>query len=87
MSLSKVNDEVARLTIGFWEDPPEYFDKIVWKSYVKDHQHLFENDDVSSSLREDKSLNLQTPPQLDLTMQELLMWAMGLISDYLQKIE
>ena len=75
------------LTIGFWEDPPEYFDKIVWRWYVKDHQHLFEKGDVSGPLRENKSLNLQTPAQLDLNMQELLMWAIGVISNYLQKIE
>jgi nicotinamide/nicotinate riboside kinase len=75
------------LTVGFWEDPPEYFDKIVWKSYIKDHQHLFENNDINGHVREDKLLNIQTPAQIDLNMQELLMWAMGLISDYLQKID
>jgi len=71
---------------GFWEDPPEYFDKIVWKSYVKDHRHLFENGDVGGSLRDDVP-NLQTPSHLDLDMQELLVWAMGSISNYLQSIE
>jgi len=59
----------------------------VWKWYIKDHQHLFQNGDVNGPLREDKSLNLQTPAQLDLTMQELLMWAMGVVSNYLANIE
>jgi nicotinamide/nicotinate riboside kinase len=76
-----------RLTKGFWQDPPEYFDKIVWKSYIKDHQHLFHDNDINGPLREDKILNIQTPIQADLNMQELLMWAMGLISNYLQNIE
>ena len=75
------------MTIGFWEDPPEYFDKIVWRSYIKDHQHLFENNDINGHLREDKLLNIQTPAHIDLNMQELLMWAMGLISNYLQNID
>jgi nicotinamide/nicotinate riboside kinase len=75
------------LTIGFWEDPPGYFDKIVWKSYVGDHKHLFENADINGPLREENPLNLQTPVQLDLSMQELLMWAIGVVSDYLQNIE
>jgi nicotinamide/nicotinate riboside kinase len=77
----------TELISGFWEDPPGYFDKIVWKWYVKDHQHLFENNHIDGPLREDKSLNLQTPVQLDLTMQELLMWAMGVVSNYLEHIE
>ena len=72
---------------GFWEDPPEYFDKIVWKWYVKDHQHLFENGDVNGPLQKGDNLSLQTPARLDLTRQELLMWAIGVISNYLQSIE
>ena len=72
------------MTQGFWKDPPEYFEKIVWKWYVNDHQHLFENGDINGPLREDKSLDLKTPARLDLTMQELLMWAIGVITDYLQ---
>ena len=75
------------LMIGFWKDPPEYFDKVVWKWYIRDHGHLFENNDVDDSLREDRELNLHTPVQLDLSMQELLMWALGVISDYLRTIE
>jgi nicotinamide/nicotinate riboside kinase len=77
----------SQLRPGFWEDPPGYFDKIVWKYYIKDHQHLFENNDINGPVRENKSLNLQTPAQLDLTMQELLIWGMGVISNYLQTIE
>lgn len=26
-----------------WEDPPGYFDKIVWPAYVSDHGYLFES--------------------------------------------
>ena len=72
---------------GFWEDPPEYFDKIVWKWYAKNHESLFQNNDINGCLRENRSLNLQTPVQLDLSMQDLLVWAMGVILNYLQTIE
>ena len=71
---------------GFWTDPPGYFDKIVWKSYVRDHKHLFENDDINETLRENKELDLNTPVQMDLNMQELLIWAIGVLSKYLQEL-
>lgn len=35
---------------GTWEDPPHYFDKIVWPAYVESHKHLFIDNDVSKSL-------------------------------------
>jgi len=35
---------------GFWRDPPEYFEKIVWPEYVKSHEHLFENGNVNGRL-------------------------------------
>ncbi|KAH3676168.1 hypothetical protein WICMUC_002190 [Wickerhamomyces mucosus] len=34
----------------FWEDPPDYFDKIVFPAYSKTHGYLFENNDVNKSL-------------------------------------
>ncbi|GEQ68234.1 hypothetical protein JCM33374_g1901 [Metschnikowia sp. JCM 33374] len=35
---------------GFWQDPPGYFDNIVWPAYVASHKHLFEGDDVEAPL-------------------------------------
>lgn len=29
-----------------WQDPPHYFDNIVYPAYVDAHKHLFENQDV-----------------------------------------
>lgn len=37
---------------GFWEDPPNYFDNIVWPEYKRTHKHLFENDNVETKLTE-----------------------------------
>lgn len=33
---------------GVWEDPPDYFDNIVYPAYVKAHAHAFEGNDVES---------------------------------------
>lgn len=35
---------------GFWEDPPNYFDDIVWPEYVRTHKHLFVDGDVEGQL-------------------------------------
>jgi hypothetical protein len=32
---------------SFWEDPPGYWDDIVWPAYVKAHQDMFENRDYA----------------------------------------
>ena len=39
---------------GFWEDPPGYFDKIVWPNYVDEHAWLFENGDVEGRVDKGK---------------------------------
>lgn len=31
---------------GFWQDPPGYFEDVVWPNYVKEHGYLFEDGDV-----------------------------------------
>lgn len=31
---------------GFWQDPPDYFDKIVWPNFVKEHGWMFYGEDV-----------------------------------------
>ncbi|CAG8703317.1 957_t:CDS:2 [Cetraspora pellucida] len=28
---------------GYWSDPPNYFDTMVWPNYVKSHRHLFKD--------------------------------------------
>jgi nicotinamide/nicotinate riboside kinase len=35
---------------GFWTDPPDYVEKIVWPNYVRSHAWLFENGDVQGRL-------------------------------------
>ncbi|KAF3994036.1 hypothetical protein FT663_00056 [Candidozyma haemuli var. vulneris] len=38
---------------GFWEDPPNYFDNIVWPEYRRTHSHLFINGDVEGELNDE----------------------------------
>lgn len=35
---------------GFWQDPPDYFDHIVWPNYVKTHGPLFVDGDCEGEL-------------------------------------
>ena len=44
---------------------------------------MFEDGDVDGPLREN-GLDLQAPARMDLNMQELLMWAMGVLTNHLQ---
>lgn len=52
---------------GVWEDPPNYFDQIVYPAYVKAHEHIFEDGNVEKGmLRETwglggKSLQVMRP--------------------------
>lgn len=67
---------------GFWEDPPGYFDDIVWPAYQRYYSYLFENHDVSDKL------NDQLAQELDLRhlvgdagprMPDVLEWALDII--------
>lgn len=31
--------------LGYWQDPPGYFDAIVWPEYVKWNKHLLDKDE------------------------------------------
>ena len=33
--------------LGYWTDPPGYFDDIVWPEYIKCNKHLFLGEDRS----------------------------------------
>ncbi|CDO96454.1 unnamed protein product [Kluyveromyces dobzhanskii CBS 2104] len=36
---------------SFWVDPPYYFDEFVYKSYTREHKHMFLNDDIEGELK------------------------------------
>ena len=69
---------------GFWEDPPEYVDKVVWPNYVKDHAFLFENGDVEASMKQDQldRLNIHAVPAgAQRNMTACVQWAFDVLED------
>ncbi|KAI3405976.2 NRK1 [Candida oxycetoniae] len=36
---------------GFWVDPPNYFEKIVWPAFKQSHKYLFKSEDVEGELK------------------------------------
>jgi nicotinamide/nicotinate riboside kinase len=71
---------------GVWQDPPRYFDKIVWPNYVEEHRWMFENGDVNGRVKSDtmreKGIRAHIDRGLDLDMETTLKWAVeSLITD------
>ncbi|KAL7266086.1 ribosylnicotinamide kinase [Rhizina undulata] len=66
---------------GFWTDPPGYFDKIVWPNYVKNHKHLFINDDVAGLLKPEvlTEKKIHSPKHPEMPMNEVFAWAVDLL--------
>ncbi|MCJ1314487.1 ribosylnicotinamide kinase [Agyrium rufum] len=63
---------------GFWEDPPDYVDKVVWPNYVEEHAFLFENGDVEGSVKEGLASELGVvvcPGEGEWPMGKVLLWA------------
>jgi len=71
---------------GFWADPPEYFDKIVWSNYVNDHKYLFTDENVEGDIRPevDQQRRIHTPARLDTSAEETLQWAVDILIRELQ---
>ena len=38
---------------GWWEDPPGYFDKVVWPNYVEENKGFFTGEDVGGRVNEE----------------------------------
>lgn len=67
---------------GLWQDPPGYFDHIVWPMYIKSHQHLYIGGDIEHG-KLHSGTNLHMPPPTASSPDELFGWAMQLIDTYL----
>jgi nicotinamide/nicotinate riboside kinase len=73
---------------GWWEDPPGYWEKVVWPNYVKDHAFLFENKDVEAKVKEDvvEQLGVDVMPEgMEGNMTALVEWAYEVVSQALEK--
>jgi nicotinamide/nicotinate riboside kinase len=71
---------------GFWQDPPGYFDKIVWPNYVADHGWMFENGDVNGRMKKkdlrESRIEAQTDKDPDVDVETTLKWVVeSLIKD------
>ncbi|KAL8797161.1 MAG: hypothetical protein Q9195_000628 [Heterodermia aff. obscurata] len=67
---------------GYWEDPPGYFDQIVWPNYVKNHKFLFHNDNTEGPVDDEisKSLDIDVVPGMGMkTLEETLLWVVELL--------
>lgn len=64
---------------GFWVDPPDYFTKIVWPEYVKNHEYLFKDNDVTKSLNDyaTKQIGIRDIMNEDLKLHHLISWAIN----------
>ncbi|RPA97127.1 P-loop containing nucleoside triphosphate hydrolase protein [Choiromyces venosus 120613-1] len=71
---------------GYWQDPPGYWDQIVWPNYLKAHKHLFVNGDVEGELDGEviSSLGIHSPG-IDWSISEILPWAVDLIIAEMKK--
>ena len=62
---------------GYWEDPPGYFDQIVWPNYVKNHRFLFHNSNTEGPVDDEvsKSLGIDVVPGMGMkTLEETLLY-------------
>ena len=71
---------------GFWEDPPEYVNRVVWPNFIKEHAFLFEDGDVEGNFKEEllAELRIRTMPWSGQhSMTKCLEWACGILDDAL----
>jgi nicotinamide/nicotinate riboside kinase len=75
---------------GFWEDPPMFFDKIVWPNYVAYHKWMFEGDNVEKKMKDDvlkeRNIKAQNDKQPDQDMETALKWAVETLMKELENI-
>ena len=72
---------------GYWEDPPGYFDQIVWPNYVKNHKFLFRNDNTEGPVDDERSMSLDinvVPGMGMKTLEETLLYvcSVSILSRY-----
>lgn len=73
---------------GYWEDPPNYVDSVVWPSYCREHEWLFENGDVEGELVEMPSsgCKITSLGGIDLDLETALLRIVDLLMRELPKL-
>lgn len=73
---------------GFWKDPPDYVDKIVWPNYAESHAWLFEKGDVEGELDgavlKEKKILAQQGRGLDVDMEMTFEWTVNTLLEHLE---
>lgn len=71
---------------GFWKDPPEYVERVVWPNYARYHSHLFKDIDNSLELDPDEvnEADIHIAPAVAMeNMTSCLQWAWSVIEEQL----
>lgn len=55
---------------GFWKDPPQYWEQIVWPAYVAAHEGIVESGNVEDGKSNGKVEGLEIIEGLEKTMDE-----------------
>lgn len=69
---------------GFWQDPPGYFEQVVWPNYVKEHGYLFEDGDVEGEAvrsTDGKMKEVKIGPVNDVGLEMVCEWVVGCIQE------
>lgn len=57
---------------SFWQDPPHYWEQIVWPAYVKAHRDMLEGGDLDHGKASSKVKDLILIDGLDQSMSEMM---------------
>ncbi|TKA32885.1 hypothetical protein B0A50_01111 [Salinomyces thailandicus] len=71
---------------GFWEDPPNYVQNVVWPNYKQDHAFMFKGGDVEGEYNDEKLKELGisgTSSEAQQSMTKCLEWAYGIVEEAL----
>ena len=68
---------------GFWQDPEDYFDTLVWPNYVREHASLFEGGDVEGKPKESRDgEEILVGPVEDASLEDVCSWVVGCLRDF-----
>ncbi|KAL8945220.1 MAG: hypothetical protein Q9211_000230 [Gyalolechia sp. 1 TL-2023] len=72
---------------GWWEDPPEYFDKVVWPNYVDENRGWFVGGDVEGTVDEEacEREGVRVCDGEEGGLGEVLSWVVGEIMGKVEK--
>ncbi|KAI4127208.1 MAG: hypothetical protein LQ338_003327 [Usnochroma carphineum] len=72
---------------GWWEDPPGYFDKVVWPNYVEENRGFFVGGNVEGRVDEEVcgKESVRVRMEMDGGLGEVLRWVVGEVRRVLER--